>query len=150
MAARLTTAGEGAIWFWARITRRDLVDSCRHSIGQVLLTCRVPRERVLLSHYGDWHSVLNKFPHIPEIPGESDEDYTVRTDRRYDDFVDRLKAAGAWGAGIEAWPADLRADVEQGWESIFDPGNYGRFESWQATMHTLCVEDVVEAVRIQR
>ncbi len=150
MAARLTTAGEGALWFWARITRRDLVDSCRDSIGQVLLTCRVPRERVLLSHYGHWHSVLNKFPHIPELSGESDEDYTARMNRRYDDFVARLKAAGAWGAGIADWPADLRADVEQGWESIFDPGNYGRSESWQATMHTLRVEDIVKAVRIQR
>ncbi len=150
MAARLTTAGDGAIWLWARITRRDLVDSCKASIGQVLLTCRVPRERVLLSHYGDWHSVLNKFPHVPELRGESDEGYTARMNRVVDEFWARLRAAGARGAGIADWPADLRAEIEQGWERIFDPGNYGRFESWQATLHTLHAEDIVEAVRIQR
>jgi hypothetical protein len=149
MAARLTTAGDGAIWLWARITRRDLVESCKVSIGQVLLTCRVPRERVLLSHYGDWHAVLNKFPHIPGLPGESVEGYTTRMNRVVDDFWARLRAAGAWGAGIADWPAGLRAEVEQGWEKISDVGNYGRFESWQATMHTLRAEDVVEAVRIQ-
>lgn len=150
MAARLATAGDGAVWLWARITRRDLVDSCKVSIGQVLLTCKVPRERVLLSHYGDWHAVLNKFPHIPELPGESDEDYTARMNRVVDEFWARLRTAGAWGAGTADWPADLRAEVEQGWESIFDPRNYGRFESWQATMHSLRTEDIVEAVRIQR
>ncbi|MGO4584000.1 hypothetical protein AB4Z38_08940 [Arthrobacter sp. 2RAF6] len=38
MAAQLTSAGHGAIWSWARITRPDLADSCKVSIGQVLLT----------------------------------------------------------------------------------------------------------------
>jgi hypothetical protein len=148
MAARLTATGCGAVWFWARITRQDLVERCRYSVGKVLLTCKVPRERVLLSHFGDWHAVLNTFPHLPEIPGESDEGYTARREQVLDDFEARLRSAGAWGAGIADWPADLRTEVEQGWENILDPMNYGRFESWQATAHALHADDVLEAVRI--
>lgn len=30
-----------------------------------------------------------------------------------------------------------------------DPSNYGRYESWQATVHSLRADDVVEAVRIE-
>lgn len=37
-----------------------------------------------------------------------------------------------------------------GWEFILDWGNYGRYESWQATVHCLYEDDVVEAVRLQR
>ena len=55
MAARLPTFGDGAIWLWARIRRQELVELCRLAPGQILLTCRVPREWVLLSHFGDWH-----------------------------------------------------------------------------------------------
>ena len=51
MAARLPTFGDGAIWLWARVRRQKLVELCGLAPGQVLLTCRVPRERVLLSHF---------------------------------------------------------------------------------------------------
>ena len=46
------------------------------------------------------------------------------------------------------WPADLRAEIERSWECIFDSGNYGRYDVWQATVHALHAEDVVMAVRI--
>jgi hypothetical protein len=62
MDARLPTFGDGAIWLWARIRRQELVELCGLAPGRVLLTCRVPRERVLLSHFGDWHAVLNRHP----------------------------------------------------------------------------------------
>ncbi|MGO4583999.1 hypothetical protein AB4Z38_08935 [Arthrobacter sp. 2RAF6] len=55
---------------------------------------------MLLSHYGDWHSVLNKFPHTPGRPGEGDEGYTARMNRLVDELWARLRAAGARGAGI--------------------------------------------------
>lgn len=56
----------------------------------------------------------------------------------------------ALDAGYRHWPEDLRAELEMSWEFILDPGNYGRYESWQATMHCLYEADVVEAVRLQR
>jgi glutathionyl-hydroquinone reductase len=53
-------------------------------------------------------------------------------------------------APVRDWPADLRAEIEQSWEHIFDRSNYGRYEVWQATVHALHAEDVVEAVRIAK
>jgi hypothetical protein len=148
MAARLGTVGDGALWFWARTRREDLVESCRFSRGEVLLTCRVPRDRVLLSHFVDWHAALNACPIVPDLPGESEDAYDVRLDKVFDDFYARLAAAGAQNAGIAGWPEDLRTWVEQSWEYALDPANYGRFETWQGTMHALHLDDVVEAVRI--
>lgn len=150
MAAKLATVGDGAIWLWAQIRRQDLVDLCRHANGEVLLTCKVPRERVLLSHFGDWHAVLNGRPHVPDLPGESDEDYGDRLDRVFDDFETRIRAAGLRDARIPDWPEDLRTEIEESWKNVLEPVNYGRFESWQGTMHLLRTEDVVEAVRLER
>jgi Domain of unknown function (DUF3841) len=150
MAARLTTAGDGAIWFWAQIRRQDLVDLCRRANGKVLLTCQVPRKRVLLSHYGDWHAVLNGRPHVPDLPGESDDDYAARRDRVFDNFEVRIRQAGLQDARIPHWPEDLRTEIEQSWKNVLEPVNYGRFESWQGTMHLLRTENVVEAVRLER
>jgi hypothetical protein len=149
MAARLASVGEGAIWFWAQTRRQELVDSCRRAAGDVLLTCRVPRERVLLSHFVDWHAVLNRYPIVPVLPGESDDAYDARLDRVFDDFHAKMRSAGLRDAGLEFWPDDLRNELEQSWEFALDPVNYGRFEAWQGTMHVLGKEDLVEAVRIQ-
>jgi hypothetical protein len=62
MDAQLPTTGNGATWFWAQIWRQELADLCADSPGEILLKCRVPRERVLLSHLGDWHAALNRSP----------------------------------------------------------------------------------------
>jgi hypothetical protein len=148
MAARLPTIGDGALWFWARIPRRDLVDLCKASPGSVLLTCKVPRERVLVSHYGDWHAALNGSPHVPDLPGESDDDYVARLERAFEEFEVRQKAAGVPRQPIRNWPADLRADLERTWEHILDPSTFGRSDTLQATMHVLHNEDVLEVVRL--
>lgn len=150
MAARLPTVGNGAVWFWARTTRRDLVDACRQSSGNVLLTCRMPREHVLLSHFFDWHNVLNRQLQLPALRGESDDAYCSRMDRALDDFNARLQTSGARDAGIEHWPEDLRNEIEESWEHILEPGNYGHFECWQGTTHALAADNVVEAVRLHK
>lgn len=54
MGERLPTSGSTTVWLWARIRRYDLVSNCRRPRArdyepQELLTCRIPRERVLLS-----------------------------------------------------------------------------------------------------
>lgn len=150
MAAKLATVGDGAIWFWARIRRQDLVDLCRCANGEVLLTCKVPREAVLLSHFADWHAALNRRPHVPDLPGESDEEYGARLDRVFDDFDARVTAAGVRDVGIRHWPEGLRTEIEQSWEHVLEPKNYGRYDFWQATTHVLRAEDVLEAVRFKR
>lgn len=81
MAARLPTSGAAALWLWARIRRVDLVGNCRRARGQVLLTCRVPRERVLLSHFDEWHTVLNSNVAIPQLPGEQEDTFGKRWDQ---------------------------------------------------------------------
>ena len=147
MEQRLPTRGDAALWLWAKTRRDDLVLQCSALKGHVLLTCRVPRERVLLSHYGDWHSVLNAAPNYRELPGESAEEADARIEALHDDFFARVEAAGVEPQDLSDWPADLRAELEATWDSIFDPANYGRAASWQATVHELRAEDVVEAVR---
>ncbi|WP_416779510.1 DUF3841 domain-containing protein [Microbacterium lacticum] len=62
MGERLPTSGSTAVWLWARIRRYDLISNCRRAVvpgqePQVLLTCRIPRERVLLSQFDEWHTL---------------------------------------------------------------------------------------------
>jgi len=152
MGERLPTSGDGALWLWARTSREHLVSCCRRARGQVLLTCRVPRDRVLLSHFDGWHSVLNRALGVmPRMPGESEDDALALWERASDELGARLVRAGAHRAGpVRDWPADLRGEVERSWECIFDRANYGRHDVWQATVHALRAEDVVSAVRIAR
>src|SRR5690348_15791669 len=60
MTARLSTTGTGILWLWAQVTRKKLVEFCGSSPGQVLLTCQVPRERVLVSNYEGWNAVTDR------------------------------------------------------------------------------------------
>jgi hypothetical protein len=148
MAARLPTSGDAALWLWAQIRRVDLVDNCRRARGEVLLTCRVPRERVLLSHFDEWHAVLNANVAIPKRPGESEDEFDKRWGQVYDDFRARINAAGAGNTRVSRWPAELRAEAERSWEGIFDRTKFGTRDYWQATVHELRADDVVGAVRI--
>lgn len=106
------------------IRRRDLLSHCRRSRGKVLLTYRIPRERVLPSEFDDWHHVLNGSPNISAHPGESDDAYSDRLDAVLDDFFDRASAAGVEHDPVSTWPQDLRHEIEASWETIFDPTNY--------------------------
>ena len=149
MSERLPTSGTGALWLWARTSRAHLVSCCREARGQVLLTCRVPRVRVLLSHFDGWHSVLNRgLGVMPRLRGESEDDAFARWEKASDELDARLEDTGARAAPVRDWPPDLRAEIEQSWECIFDRGNYGRYDVWQATVHALHADDVVLAIQI--
>ena len=148
MTLRLPTIGAGAVWLWARTRRRDLVDQCRAARGDVLITCRIHRSRVLLSHFGDWHAALNACYHLPASADESDDAYSLRWDAAYDQLQGRLEAVKAPRDQISLWPGDLRAEVEGTWEGILDSSAYGRAETWQATAHAIYADDVIEAVRL--
>ena len=148
MDRRLPTNGDAALWFWARITREHLVDGCRHNRGGVLLTCRIPRERVLLSHFWDWHCALNVIPCVLELSGENDDDYDARRSNVWDELDDRKRRAGVLHKGFPDWPGDVRRELERGWEQFLDPANFGPWDAVQATAHVLYTEDVVKAVRL--
>lgn len=151
MRNRLPTIGNGALWLWAQTTREHLVSCCRQARGQVLLTCHVPRDRVLLSHFDGWHSVLNRgLGWLARLPGESEDEASARWEKASDELAARLEHAGVRAAPVRDWPAALRAEIERSWECIFDRSNYGRHEIWQATVHALYAEDVVEVVRITK
>ena len=93
---------------------------------------------------------MNRHPLILEHPEESDEAYGARLDRIFEDVDGRVRAAGVPpDAGYRHWPADVRTEPEDSWAFILDPTNYGRYESWQATVHALRADDVVQAVRIE-
>lgn len=147
MNRRLPTRGSSALWLWARMRREHLVDLCKLSPGQVLLTCLIPRERVLLSEFTDWHNVLNGVPNVYLLPDEHIEQYGDR----YDAIVDRYESETGSHLGRSpraSWPAAIRTEIESSWEGIFDVTNYGRGSYWQATVHELHAKDVIEAVRI--
>lgn len=83
MRERLPTSGSTAVWLWARIRGDDLIGNCRRARAscqedQVLLTCRIPRERALLSRFDEWHCALNSFLAVPPRPVESENDYDAR------------------------------------------------------------------------
>ena len=146
MAARLPTAGDGILWLWAKTTYRDLVGNARRARGEVLLTVRVPRERVLLSHFGDWHTVLNRGLDVPTLPGETFEVWAPRFDALYDEWCVRVGTHRE--LPIAAWPPFLRAELEESWKSIFDLRNRDEPLYVQATIHALHANEVVRAVRI--
>ena len=146
MAARLPSSGDGILWLWAKTTYRDLVGNARHARGEVLLTVRVRRERVLLSHFGDWHTVLNRGLNVPLLPGETFEEWSPRFNALYDEWC--VRAGAHHDLPIAAWPPFLRAELEASWESIFDLNNREEPLYVQATVHALRASEVVRAVRI--
>lgn len=147
MARRLPEPRDGILWLWPTATRKDIRRDARQARGEVLLTVRVARERVLLSHFSDWHIVLNRGLHVPQLPGETDEEWDARYTKMRDAFDART--AGYRSAPLSEWPDDTKIDVETSWEAIFDPATWRQKPPLQATMHELFPGDVVRAVRIR-
>jgi hypothetical protein len=146
MERRLPGSGAGLLWLWPAATREQLRDSAKHSRGGVMLTVKVARERVLLSEFSDWHSSLNRSVLVPQMPGETGDEWDQRWTTLDDDF--RARAEPYDSLPISEWPTDLRAEIEASWEAIFDPATWPAKPALQATMHELRPADVVRAVRI--
>ncbi|UPL15695.1 DUF3841 domain-containing protein [Microbacterium galbinum] len=149
MTERLTTTGTTAWWLWARIARSELVLLCGRAAGEVMLTCRIPRGRVLLSEFDEWHSVLNSTLDVPPRPGESEDEYDRRWNATIDDFLARRDAAGLRHVPVSRWPTELRSELESSWETIFDRSRIRSRSVWQATVHETRTEAVIDAVSIQ-
>lgn len=148
--SRLPTEGRGLLWLWPTTTRRSLIDQARHAPGDVLLTVEMPRDRVLLSEFSDWHIALNNGIHVPPEPGESDEAWWARSEPILDDWYARLDAAGIDGRpGRDHWPAPLRGEAERSWEAILDPATWRPGAHLQGVAHAIHAEHVVSAVRVR-
>ncbi|RAN69588.1 hypothetical protein B5P43_35545 [Bacillus sp. SRB_336] len=150
MNNRLPTRGDGALWFWARIRRRDLISQCGWADGGVLLTCRVRREDALLTQYDNWHQVLNHSPAAAPLTHESEDVYRKRFDDQLDDFFARVSASGQWGHKVSDWPENFQHEIKATWEQIMHPANYRKTVYWQATTHELRAENVTEAVHLKK
>lgn len=137
----------GLLWLWPTATQARLRDDAKHARGEVLLTVRVRRQRVLLSEFRDWHAVLNRHLHVPALPGESDEEWEARWNPLDDDFTARADPYRT--VPIGEWPRDLRVEIESSWEAIFAPETWRTPPVLQATMRELRGADVVRAVRIR-
>jgi len=147
MDQRLPGQSGGLLWLWPTATPSRLRDDARHARGEVLLTVRVAKERVLLSEFFDWHAVLNRSLHVPPLPGESDETWEVRCNPIDEDVDARAKPYRK--EPIATWPEALRTEIESSWEAIFDPATWRTPPALQATMRELRAKDVVRAVRIR-
>lgn len=155
MDRRLPTSGDGMVWMWAATTRRDLLGSARRSRGDVLISVRLPRKQVLLSHFGDWHCVLNRTLLIRGDRDVSWPDWEARFDRSWDEWSERTH--GCDQLSLESWPRPLREELERSWQAIFDPSAWVESydgASWvparyiQATTHRITLASVTRAVRL--
>jgi len=148
MADQLSTRSPGIVWLWAQHPGRGFLRMQAES-GDVLLTCRIRREDVVISDFGDWHCVLNRTPLVASVPGEDGDAYGRRLDPILDDFFDRREAAGMGSAPLVDWPDQLRREVETTWTGIFDAEQWSNRSVLQATVPELRAEQVVRAVRVR-
>lgn len=143
-ADRLPTSGDALLWFWAQTTRSQLRSmEAPHARGDVLLTVRMPRSEVLLSHFDEWHSCLNNQPVILPEPGEDDDTWWTRAEPIIDWFYKARDASGRH-------PAHVRAQIEDTWHGIFDQSHWKSREYIQAVAHQIRAEDVIGAVKVRR
>lgn len=138
---------DGMMWLWPHPTRRRIRSHAKQASGDVLLTVRVPHEWVVISEFADWHFALNRMLHVPQRVGESYETWDARWSRVWGQFKARVGDLDRRPSA--EWPPELRDELENSWEAIFDPATWQPDSTLQATMRRLRTEDVVGAVRIR-
>ena len=131
-------SGAPLVWAWARFRRRELIEQLGTEGTHVLTTLRVPRERVLLSDFEDWHAVLNQWELHPRDMDEAE------VDRRIDAFWDDMAALGTGRVPMGSWPAPLRRRVLASWDQVFQIGSPPRVV--QAVIERIDAAEVVDAV----
>lgn len=108
---------------------------------QVLLTCRVPRERVLLSEFVAWHDVLLECLAVDDLPPEAQGE-------AFDAFLDERDLDGLGQLPLAQWPPALGDRVLRSWQRLFDRRVYPRGSAWQGCVEHLETGDVLDAVGI--
>ncbi len=140
------STGGPLLWGWARTTRKHLVDTVRDTARweerpQVLLTCQLPRERVLLSEFVAWHAVLNRCLAVDDLPLEAQE-------AAVDAFFEELDRDSLGDVPLAQWPPALRDRVLGSWRRIFDQCAQPRRSTWQACVEHLQAGEVLDAVGV--
>lgn len=126
--------GRFPIWFWDKkpdFRQYRFRNYTKPGESVILLECLIPRNRVLLSDYETWHSVLNK-SHISLSEAE------------FDAWYERLDS-GTYSS------AQMDAEIRESWQRVFDFEALSANPEWagpptvQATVETLRLEEVVRA-----
>lgn len=102
---------------------------------QVRLALSVPRERVLLSAYGDWHHVLSG----DYLPPSQNPDKRLQESEAWERQFEALITAGEAPRITET----SRTLLEESWERIFDVEELRNTNTIQATFERLDLLDVV-------
>ncbi|WP_240372754.1 DUF3841 domain-containing protein [Brevibacterium zhoupengii] len=137
----------GMVWLWPNPTQRRIRTHAKQAKGDVLLTACLPPDQVLISEFADWHLPLNRMLHVPRADGEDYGVWDERARRVEADFDSRL---GKWKRlPLADWPLELRDEIENSWEAIFDSMTWQPDSTLQATAHQLHADDVIDAVRIR-
>jgi hypothetical protein len=138
----LPTSAPALLWFWAQTTRRQIrLMGAPYAKGEVLLTVRIESSRVLVSHFDEWHSCLNNSPVVLAHPGEDDDAWWARAEPIIDVFRDARAADGTH-------PVEVRRQMEDTWQGIFDRTLWKPSDHLQAVAHEIRAEQVSRAVRI--
>jgi hypothetical protein len=140
------SSGGPLLWAWARTTRAHLLATVRETARcrqrpQVLLTCRVPRERVLLSEFVAWHDVLLTCLAVDDLPPEAQEE-------AIDAFFEERDRDGLGELPLAQWPQALRDRLLDSWQRIFDRNAHPHGSTWQGCVEHLETDDVLDAVGI--
>ena len=144
MNRRLPTHGNGAIWLWAKAPYGALRRILAQSRGEALIRCRISRERVLLSGFGDWHFALNGDVFLPPITGESARAFDARLAASRAELEKRLAHAGAPATSQwEDYPGAVRDHIVGTWSRMLDPDVVSEASVVQASAHSLQPDDVV-------
>jgi hypothetical protein len=125
--------GRFPIWFWTEkpdFRKYQFRNYCKSGESIVFLECLIPAERVLLSDYESWHSVLNNW-------------YLALTEEEANEFDKRLDTG-------QITREQAKSEKRVSWERVFDFDLLQAHKDWlgettaQATVETLRKQDVVK------
>ncbi len=129
--------GYGGRYPWWAYTHKPDLRRYKPGTGRMVrLELAVPPERVLLSAYGAWHSVLNLW-YLPQAM--DDEGY----ERESDAWEEELKRHGLNPCRSHPLPEPWHSRMTASWERIFDVEDLRETNTVQACFERLDMEDVV-------
>ena len=116
-----------------------------HPSGQrlVRLELVIPREKVLLSAYGDWHCVLNR-AYLPASILEEDYDREMAA---WEEAAKRSGIEVSYGRPkvVVPYPEPWEMQMQTSWEHVFDVEARRPTQTIQATFEELKLAEVVKA-----
>lgn len=135
---RLRLPDYGGHYPWWAYEHKPHLRSCRFGPGAwVRIELAVPAERVLLSAYGDWHYVLNKW----YLPHATAMDESERESAAWDE---ELQSQGLDSRARLSLPDPWRSRMIASWDRIFDVDELRATNTIQACFECLDLRNVVK------